>query len=559
MAASRPAWIASLVLLAIAVAVAFAPAVQNGFVTLDDGEYILDNAALRAPLPELIRWSATTFHAGNWHPLTWVSHALDVRLFGLDPRGHHLVNVLLHAANTLLLCLALAQMTGSRGRSLAVALLFGLHPLRVESVAWASERKDLLAAFFCLLALLAHVAHRRRPGRGRYPAMLLLYAAALLSKPSAVAFPVMMLLLDSWPLGGGSRAGGVPGWRRWAWVVPLFLMAAGAGVLTLAAQRHGGAVSTLADVPPGARLAAAAVNLASYPAMLFVPFGLSAVRPFATPSGGTVALALAALAGVTAGTWWVRRRLPSPAVGWGWCLAATLPVSGLLQAGLQSVADRYTYLAHAGLLAGLAWAIPAPPGRRAGRYAAAAVAGAAILLGGLTFGQTTVWRDSLALYGHAVRVGPGNWLAHFLHGGALADAGRREEAAAEWARAAELNPGYAPAHHNLAIWLEDAGRTTAAEAAYRRAVAADPGYLPSQSNLGGLLVATGRAVEGYEWYRRVALADPASASARYNLGYALEALGRPGDALAEYLAAARLDPGHRGAAAAIRRLGTRQR
>ncbi len=558
MARSPGAWIACLVLLAAVIVAAFSPAAHNGFLTLDDGEYILDNVALRAPLPELLRWAATTFYAGNWHPLTWASHALDVRLFGLEPGGHHLAGVLLHAANALLLGLLLAEMTGSRGRSLAVALLFGLHPLRVESVAWASERKDLLAAFFCFLALLAHVAHRRRPGRARHLALLGLYAAALLSKPTAVAFPLLVLLLDIWPLGGTDRRTATAR-RRLAETVPLLLMAAGAGLLTLIAQRRGGAVSTLADVPLGARLAAAMVNLATYPAMLLRPFDLSAARPFTVPGRMALILSVVALAGVSAALLAWRRRLPSLAVGWFWCLAVTLPVSGLLQAGLQSVADRYTYLAHAGLLAGLAWAVPTPRRPAAKGMIAAAVAGVALFLGATTFRQTAVWHDSLTLYGHAVRVGPGNWLARFLHGGALADAGRRDEAAAEWDQARRLNPSYAPGHHNLALWLEDSGRPAEAETAYRQALAADPGYLPSLTNLGGLLVASGRMAEGFDCYRRVALADPGSASARYNLGYALEALGRPGEAWAEYLAAAGIDPAHRGAAAAIRRLGGARR
>ena len=354
---------AGLAALAVATLVAFAPVLAGGFLTLDDPGYVTANPRVLQGLSwEGLAWAATTGQAANWHPLAWLSHQLDVELYGLDPRGHHLTSLLLHAANALVAAWALARLTGSPRRSLAAAALFALHPLRVESVAWIAERKDLLSALFFLLALGLYAGWARRGGAARYLAVVVAGAAAMAAKPIAVTLPCLLLLLDLWPL---DRFRAAPG-RRLAEKLPLAACAAGAAWATLAVQSAAGAVAGGGELPLTARLAQAARAPFEYLARTLWPFDLSALYPHPDLPGGhpgsrlgTLLAALALVAVVGAALWTLlarpRSRAAAPAAGALWFLGLLVPISGLVQVGEQATADRYTYLPHLGLFVACIW------------------------------------------------------------------------------------------------------------------------------------------------------------------------------------------------------------
>src|ERR1700687_2718226 len=360
----------SLVLFA-AVLVSYSPVIRNGFIDFDDNEYITDNLHVRAGMTwATVGWAFTTYDEANWHPLTWLSHALDCELFGLNPAGHHGVNVLLHAANAVLLLLLLQSATGFRWRSLMVAALFALHPMNVESVAWAAERKNVLSTLFFLLALYAYVGYAHRPGLRRYAAVACFFALALLSKPQAVAFPFLLLLWDYWPLcrigapavaGPAAQGGTVPRlssrWLVWE-KAPLLLLFARSAMVTMRSGRAGGAVQAFSQYSLLLRLENAAISYLRYLGKALWPSKLVAMYPYPTRlyPAWHVGAALAFLLLVTALV--LRTRDPRYlAVGWFWFLGSLVPMIGLVQAGLQAMADRFAYLPFIGLFLMLTWLI----------------------------------------------------------------------------------------------------------------------------------------------------------------------------------------------------------
>lgn len=482
--------------LVLAVLVCFAQVVAADFLVLDDPGYVTANPHVRAGLSlDGLVWAATSGEQANWHPLTWLSHQLDVELFGLDPRGHHAVNLLLHAANALLSALALARLTGSPRASLAAAALFALHPLRVESVAWVAERKDLLCALFVLLALLAHerfARHRGRPGGfRRYAALLAASAAAMASKPMAVTLPFLLLLVDAWPLGRFRESPG----RCLAEKLPILGMAAGTAAATLAFQSTAGAVALAAELPLAARLANAAVAPFDYLARTFWPFGLSVLYPHPALPGGeprsplAVALAAAALAAFAAAalaTLSRGRPLPAPvAVGGLWFLGALVPVLGLVQVGEQASADRYTYLPHLGLFLALVfggarlarrWQLP----ERAAGLALLALLAA---LGARSSAEARLWRDSPTLLEASLAATPDNPMLLWLAGREELAAGRLDRAERRLAHALTLRPLFAEARQTLARVYAAQGRGDEAVRQLEIALELHPRYLPALLDL----------------------------------------------------------------------------
>ncbi len=445
---------------------AFGLALLGGFVWFDDHGYVYENPAVTAGLTKAgLRWAWTTTHMYNWHPLTWLAHMADAELYGLNPAGHHFSSLLLHAANAILLFFFLRRATGSRLAALAAAALWTVHPLRAESVVWISERKDVLAAFFGLLALLAYV---RPAGRGRMVWTAAAFAASLLAKPAWVTLPCLLLLLDAWPLGRWPRT---PAWKLVLEKAPLGLLAAGSCAMTLAAQSAGGAVKSFAALPAGARLANAATATVQYLRALVWPTDLAVYYPF--PAGGAswVAVAGAAvlLAALTALAAAGARRAPWGLVGWLWFLGALVPMIGLVQVGGQAWADRYSYLPHIGLALALAggaaaWSRQNPSPRR--QRLAVLVAGALTLVWtGLSRLQTVVWHDTETLFRHALAATPDNWLIHFNLANRYQLDGRRAEACAEYRAALAIAPNYAPAMNNLAWALAVDPQATPDEAA----------------------------------------------------------------------------------------------
>ena len=471
-------------LLAALVFGAFGGALSCGFVWFDDHGYVTENPAVTAGLTKAgLRWAWTTTHMYNWHPLTWLAHMGDAELYGLNPAGHHFSSLLLHAANAILLFFFLRRATGRAAPALAAAALWAVHPLRAESVVWISERKDVLAAFFGLLALLAY--GRRAAGTAgvnapgcRKPCICwtaLFFALSLLAKPAWVTLPCLLLLLDAWPLGRWPRT---PAWKLVLEKTPLWLLAAGSCATTLAAQSAGGAVKSFAALPAGARLANAATAAVQYLRALVWPTDLAVYYPF--PAGGASAAAVAGAAvlllGLTALAVAAARRAPWGLVGWLWFLGALVPMIGLVQVGGQAWADRYSYLPHIGLALALAggWVgTPLRGVRSNGQtdaserrpYLSILVGLLVAALVWLARAQTAVWRDTETLFRHALAVTRDNWLIHFNLANRYQLDGRRAEACAEYRAALAIAPNYAPAMNNLAWALAVDPKATPEEAA----------------------------------------------------------------------------------------------
>ncbi|MBM4247032.1 MAG: tetratricopeptide repeat protein [Deltaproteobacteria bacterium] len=548
----------SLVLVA-AVLFVYAPVRRHEFVNFDDPLYV-GSEVVRAPLDGalLLRLLREPVNA-LWHPLAMLSHVLDQRLFGTWAGGHHLTSVALHAANAVLLLLLLEAATGAFWPSAFVAAAFALHPLRVESVAWAAERKDVLSAFFGLASGLAYVAWRHRPGRGRYALVVLGFALAVAAKPMLVTWPVVLLVLDAWPLGRLRSRRDL--WPLLVEKLPLLAIALAVGLATIRLQDQGGAVVSLGDVPLTDRLGSAVVGVLRYLQATVWPVGLAPFYPYARPTAAAVALALLVAVGATVGAFLLRRPAPWLLAGWAWYLTMLAPVSGVLQSGTQAWADRFGYLPLVGIWIALAWSGRALAARSPFARGAVAI-GAVTLLAGWGIAsarQVAWWRDSETLFARTLEVTDGNYLAHNNLGEALAARGRREDAARHYAEAVRLNPRYAPALNNLANTLAQQGRTVEAEVRYREALASRRELPEAHNGLGVLLAERGQYAEAIDRYRRALELREGYAEARVNLAHALRRAGRPAEAIAAYRAALALRPDWndvcRGLAAALAAAG----
>jgi tetratricopeptide (TPR) repeat protein len=535
----------------------------------DDVIHITDNPTVRSGLTwEGLAWALTTVHAANWQPLTWLSHLVDCSLFGLRPGGHHLVNVALHALNAALLFTLLHRSTGACWRAAAVALIFAVHPLRVESVAWVSERKDVLSGAFWMLTMLAHVRYARGPTAGRFLAVLALLGAGLMAKPMLVTLPVVLLLWDAWPLDRwrGDRAAaaaserpraGAPVRRSLGALVaeklPLLAVCALAAVVTLAAQRRGGAVQSLEALPLGARVDNAMRSYVTYLWMAVWPVDLAFLYPHPARMGGGVpgltttglaaGAALLAVTGIVAGLW---RCLPYLLVGWLWYLGTLVPVIGIVQVGNQALADRYTYIPLIGIAVIAAWG-GADLARRWPRVRPLVAAGAVALLGfwlARTWAQVAVWRDELTLNAHALRVTTNNVVAYNNLGRALYLRGRLREAAEHLERAVAIKPTFAKAHNNLGAVLLQEGRLEPASERFARALELDPAYAEAYDNLGLVRFREGRLAEAAEHFEKAVALAPSYAQGHYDLGTVRLQQGQPRDAAARFEAALRLRPDH---------------
>jgi tetratricopeptide (TPR) repeat protein len=483
-------------LLAIGVVLVYAQTGAHGFISYDDDRYVYANDIVKAGLTRRgVRWAITTFTAGNWHPVTWISHMLDCQFFGVLPGAHHLVNSGFHLGATLLLFLALARMTGRLWRSALVAGAFAIHPLHVESVAWIAERKDVLSTFLGMLAVLAYVRYTRRPGRVRLFVVCLLFGLALLAKPMLVSLPLVLLLLDYWPLG---RIGWPPtrlDLRRLTMEkTPLFALSGAACVVALLAQRAAGAVAPLAELPPHERLANACVAVVVYLARCFWPAHLGVLYPYAKVSAAGLALAVALLIAITAVCVGSARQRPYLLVGWAWFVVMLIPVIGIVQVGVQSMADRYTYLPLVGLALAVIWGIGDLTSRQASLHRGAAIGGVLVLLilGALAYRQAEYWRDSRTLFEHTLAVTKGNYVIENNLGVVRAREGDRSGAVRDFQAALAIRPEYAEAHSNLGSLLAQSGQMQEAVSHLTEAVRLNPQYAEAQSNLCLALLQAGR-------------------------------------------------------------------
>jgi len=544
------------------VAIVFRGVGGHEFINYDDNRYVTDNpSVLRGLTGAGVRWAFTAVHADNWHPLTWLSHMLDVELYGTDAGAHHLVSAALHALNAVLLFLVLRGMSGALWQSAAAAALFAVHPLHVESVAWVAERKDVLSTVFWLLTMAAYLWYVRRPGPARLVPAVVLCALGLLSKPMVVTLPFVLLLADYWPL---NRWGRIPGRALVLEKVPLFLLAAFSGTVTFVVQQQGGSMKSMELYPLSARVANALVSCLTYAGKMLWPGDLAIFYPHPGTGVNRLQAAVAMLAVATVTLLAVRRarQLPFLATGWFWYLGTLVPVIGLVQVGAQSMADRYTYVPLIGLSVMAVWGLPELLGRvRHRRVMLAAVT--AVVLSVLVLMarlQVGYWRNSLTLFSHALAVTPDNYLAHNNLGTALSRRGRWDEAMRHFRESQRINPEYTEASLNvrqlrrfllyeriekyramlkeapdsesvrldLGIALLEAGSAEEARAHFRAVLRIRPDHARAYMHLGDIDFRQGRIEEAIRLYREALSLEPGLVRARDSLERALARSGRAG-------------------------------
>ncbi len=529
-------------LLLLAVVVVFRQTVGFDFVNFDDDVYVYENPQLAHGLSaENVVWAFTTNQADNWHPLTWLSYMLDHQFCGLEPWGYHLSNVLLHAATAIGLFLVLWRMTGDLWPSAFVAAVFAIHPLRAESVAWASERKDVLSGLFFMLTLGAYVSYVRHPfSLVRYLAVVLLFALDLMAKPMVVTLPLVLLLLDYWPLGRTALPPHPSSPRRLLRLVveklPLLVLSAASSIVTPLAQRR--AFAGLDILPLSSRVTNAVVAYVAYLGQFFCPMGLAAYYPH--PEGALpawqVAGAVLLLVGITAAALACRRRCPWLPVGWFWYLGMLVPVIGLVQVGGHSMADRYTYLPQIGLAVALAWGAKHVLGSWPRRDWLCGVVSALLVavLMGCAWRQTSYWRDSETLWNRALDCTSRNALAHGNLGSALYKQGRVAEAIDHYREVLAITPDEVVANNNLGLALCREGLADEAVVPLRKALRLNPQYAEAHFNLGNALVLQEKLDEAMAEYRTALDLKPDYADARFNLGAVLYRRRRIPEALAQW-------------------------
>ena len=523
--------------LAAITAIVYWPVARHDFTNFDDYTFVPENPhVLGGWTLENLRWAFTTFHMSMWHPLTWLSLMVDYRLFGLWAGGYHIVNLLLHITNAVLLFFTLQRMTAATWRSAGVAALFALHPLHVESVAWIAERKDVLSTMFWMLALLFYARYVERPGSWRYGWLCVVFVLGLMSKAMVVTLPFVLLLLDSWPLG---RMKQTRASRLFAEKIPLFVLTAGACAIAYWGQHGSGAVVSAAGLPVGARVSNALLSYVGYLTKAVYPAGLAVFYPLRPhlPVGVVVAAGLT-LAGITVLVVRSYRDEPWLATGWFWFLGTLVPVIGLVQIGGQAMADRYSYVPLIGFFIVVCWSVPAWNERAVVGLAAIVLIACAVL----TRIQIGYWQSDEKLFRHALSVTRDNWLAHNNLGVALRAAGQPEVEITEYRQALQLRPDYADAHYNLGVALWEAGYTTEAVAHWEQALRITPGYADAHCNLGVVLAGQERYEEAAGHYEQALEIEPDFTKAHENLGAVLLRLGRAEEAIAHYRRASRLNP-----------------
>ena len=541
----------ALVALTLATFALFARARGHDFVSFDDPTYVSKNPHIARGLDaEGVRWAfSLNDYEANYHPLTWLSHMLDVELFGLEPGGPHLTNATLHALNTLLLVLALRVLTRRFWPSLLVGALFALHPLRAESVSWVSERKDVLAGTFWMLTLLAYGWWARRPHPAKYLLVVLALTFGLLSKAMGVTLPILLLGLDAWPLGRLRDRDELR--KRILEKLPLFAPVVAIAALTVIAQARGGSLSTVELIPLWARTANAALSVFSYLGKFFWPTRLACFYPhpfrvdpdFALTSP-TVLAALGGIVAVSVVAWSLRRRWPFLALGWFWYLVSLAPVIGLVQVGAQGLADRYTYLPLIGVGLALAFALAACSDRwpRTTPWLAASAVSALAACVPLTRAQIDTWQDSETLYAHALRVTEKNYKALNNYGLLQEARGDVEGAEASYEAALEARPDQPQALTNLGTLYHRRGDTERARELYERALDADPRLVAAHNNLGVLHMNAGRNEEAVRCFEAALETDPDHRDARTNAGRILQRRGMHEEALPHFERLAELQP-----------------
>ncbi|MCH2606088.1 MAG: tetratricopeptide repeat protein [Nitrospinales bacterium] len=568
------------ILLVIATFIAYMQVLKYGFITsFDDTEYLTSNWNIKAGLTkESIVWAFSTSYAANWHPLTWLSHMLDYELYGMEPFGHHLTSLIFHITNTLLLFGVLLKMTGALWRSGLVAVLFALHPLNVESVAWVSERKNVLSTFFLLLTLWAYVRYVDKKNAGNYLLVVLFLALGLMSKPMLVTLPFVLLLLDFWPL---KRFSEVRPARLILEKVPLFILIIGSCVATFITQKSGGAIRSSEFSSLYFRVANALVSYFEYLRNMLWPSGLSVFYPHPgnalpiwKPLACTILLVVVTI-------WVVKgiRRAPYLAVGWFWYLGTLVPVIGIVQVGEQAMADRYTYVPLIGIFIAIAWSLPEQI--KTGKEKLLPILSGIVisLLIALTWIQVSHWKNSITLFKHAINVTDTKYLGvatiHAFLGDAyhregelgiaisefkksldldpinlyslnnlaatLAEQGNLKEGLSYAQKLSRLQPDYTPGLITMGNILEETGKLDQAQIYYEQVLERDSDSFDNYLNLANILYRKGNLEGAIPHYKKVITLNPNLLEAHYNLGNIFGQLGQPIDAKKEFEQAIRCD------------------
>jgi len=519
---------------------------QFDFVNFDDDKYIYENPYVKTGLSlENITWAFKSFHSGNWHPVTWLSHMLDCQIYGTgNPGLHHLTNLLFHLANTLLLFLVFLKITESPWPCLFVSALFALHPLHVESVAWISERKDVLSAFFWLLTMLAYTWYTRAPSINRYLLVSMLFILGLMAKPMLVTLPVILLLVDFWPL-QRVKSQFRQSLRLIGEKIPLFLIALLSSIITLSAQDAGGAVSSLDRFTLLVRLANALTAYAAYILKMIYPANLAVLYPHpGMPAWPKILSAIFLLAAITFISAKYIKKHPYLMVGWLWYLTTLLPVIGIIQVGRQAIADRYTYIPLIGLFIMIAFGLPALMAslRFKRKIIGAFSVVILLILAGLTWQQASHWQNSITLFDHALQVTSNNYVAHNNLGVAMKKHGNIEKATQHYIKALRIEPNYVEARNNLGTVLMAQGQYENALMHFSKALQLQPKNAIMHLNMGLALNNTGQTEKALRHFSQAVNLNPGLADAHFYLANALNRQNRFTQAINHYAKAIELKP-----------------
>ncbi len=541
-----------IIFLIVSSCVAFSRIAGNDFVNFDDNYYLTENSHIQSGMnAESMKWAFTSVAVGNWHPLTWISHTLDWSLFGANASGHHLVSLLLHIGAVICLFLFLYKTTNNLWAAAFTAALFALHPLRAESVAWVSERKDVLSMFFGMATLYSYAFYTKKAGLLRYLLCLILFALALMSKPMLVTLPFVLMLLDYWPLERWQKAMAAPGrvimsaggliWEK----IPFIFLTIASSILTFRAQNKEGAIASDAILPFITRAANAIVAYAAYLEKTFWPFHLGVFYPydFFLPLWKIFISGLIIIFITTAVLYYIKR-LPFLFVGWFWYLGTLIPVIGLVQVGGQAMADRYTYLPSIGIAIMLAWGIPLLFKREDIRRKVLLPLGTAVIviLAFLTWQQCGYWKNSIELFSHALQVTKDNPRAHLYLGLALLKEGKLDEAMVHYNRSIRMESNNAVYRYNRGVVYTKLGQYQKAIEDYNCAIRLNSNYADAYSSRGAVYFTLGQYQKAIENLNEAIRLKPDYADAYNNRGAAYFKLGQYQKAIENFNEAIRLKP-----------------
>ncbi len=517
------------------------------FVNYDDSIYVSGNPhVLKGLTADGVIWAFTTGHAAFWHPLTWLSYMLDWQMFGLNAGGHHLVNLIFHLANTLLLFFVLKKMTNAIWQSAFVTALFALHPLHVESVAWIAERKDVLSTFFWMLTMWAYLQYTRKQGIFRYLMTLLIFALGLMAKPMLVTLPFVFLLLDYWPLNRIKHFDWQVIYRLVLEKIPFIVLSIASSVIAFLTQQSSSSISSFDALPLKFRIGNALISYMKYIEKLFYPNRLAAFYPHPVENVSVLYAVISAVVLLTVTILVIRfaKNHRYLVTGWFWYLGTLIPVIGIVQVGSFAMADRYTYITLTGLFIIIAWGLPDLLEKWPHRKIVLGLSMVIVLttLAICAHQQVSCWNNSVTLFSHAIEVTQNNYMAHYNLGMAYSRLGRSTEAIESYKQAIIFKPDYAEAYYTLGLADSDLGRHQEAIEAFRQVVRIKPDYAEARNALGMAYGKLDRYQKAIEAFRQVVRIKPDDAEAHYNLGVVYDRIDRSAEAIEAYNQAIRIKP-----------------